>query len=185
MMRKIGYGFNWEVEEDLKVQMAALNKYGCDMVVIEEEDLSASTHPDVQFKKVLTDLTENDQLVIYDLLCLGKSIIQLTQVVAKLKEKRCQLVILEEGLPQIASSDQFLDMILEIGRMEKEVIRMRTARGLKVARDNGRIGGRPRVSQETIKRIELLYMNNKHTLRQIAEECQVSLGTAYKYTQGR
>jgi AcrR family transcriptional regulator len=39
------------------------------------------------------------------------------------------------------------------------------------------------VSEETIERIRFLYKFRSYTLREIAEECNVSLGTAYKYVQ--
>lgn len=183
-MKKIGYGFNFKDREQLSEQLEALTAYGCDDIMIEEENDGSNIHPDEKFKKIIGELNANDQLVVYDLLCLGKSIIQLTEVIDALTEKQCQLIILKNRGDR-SSCEEFLTHLVEMGRMEKEIIRMRTARGLKVAREKGRIGGRPRVSPETIQKIEVLYQNNKHTLRQIAEECNVSLGTAYKYTQGR
>lgn len=72
---------------------------------------------------------------------------------------------------------------MKIAEMEKSVIRERTTKGLKEARLKGRVGGRPRISPETIEKIKSLYNHKRYTLRQIAQECNISLGTAYKYVQ--
>lgn len=54
---------------------------------------------------------------------------------------------------------------------------------MKAARRRGKIGGIPKISKETVERIKILYNDRSYTLREIAEECDVSLGTAYKYVQ--
>jgi len=82
-------------------------------------------------------------------------------------------------------NDVYLNLVKRIAETEKIIIKERTTKGLEEARKNGRIGGRPKISQEKINQIRFLYNNNRYTLRQIAEECNISLGTAYKYVQER
>ncbi len=84
---------------------------------------------------------------------------------------------------QVIDDRQFYDLVSEIAEMESFVISERTTRGIQKARRSGRVGGRPKVSEETIEEIRYLYHNQSYTLREIAEKCDVSLGTAYKYVQ--
>lgn len=186
MMKKFGYAYDSQDKSYLSRQLEALGGYHCDEIILETEIDSAKTHPDMKLVSMMKELSAGDELVIYELLCLGNSMIQLKDFFKELKEKEITLKILKEDPVFSALSTHALgDLFDSVAKMEKEIIRMRTARGLKVARENERVGGRPRVSPETIAKIETLYLNNKHTLRQIAEECDISLGTAYKYTQGR
>lgn len=76
-----------------------------------------------------------------------------------------------------------MSLILDLAEIESYVISERTTKGIQLAKDDGRIGGRPRVSQTKIEIIRHLYKNKKYSLREIADECHVSLGTVHKYSQ--
>lgn len=186
MMEIIGYAYTSEDKGYLSSQLEGLGKYGCDRIVLETDGQQNVAHPHVELEKAVEEMSSGDQLIVFELVCLGKSIIQLADFIATLVEKGIELIVLEKD-EALAGLDNavFTSMITSLAQMEKAIIRQRTSRGLEEARRNGRIGGRPRISEETIERIQFLYNNNKYTLRQIAEECNISLGTAYKYTQER
>ncbi|MBP1043776.1 recombinase family protein [Vagococcus sp. BWB3-3] len=183
-MTTIGYAYKSEDQGYLSSQLESLGKYGCDRIVLETDDQAKTTHPHVELEATLETMEAGDQLIIFELVCLGKSVIQLADFIAELDEKGVELIVLEkdEALKGL-DNKVFTAMITNMAKMEKAIIRERTSRGLEEARRNGRIGGRPRISEETVERVQFLYHNNKYTLRQIAEECNISLGTAYKYTQ--
>ncbi|CAM3255414.1 recombinase family protein [Vagococcus sp. PNs007] len=185
-MSIIGYAYTTKDKEYLSSQLEALGKYSCDRIVLETDTYSETSHPHVELENALEEMQAGDKLIVFEMLCLGKSIIQLSDFIAELNEKGVQLINLKKP-EELAHLDDvtYTAMIEKMAKMEKEIIRERTSRGLEVARKNGRIGGRPRISPETIEKIQSLYNNNKYTLRQIAEECDISLGTAYKYTQER
>ncbi|QIL46346.1 recombinase family protein [Vagococcus coleopterorum] len=185
-MSTIGYAYTTKDKTYLSAQLEALGKNECDRIVLETDSFEQTSHPHVELEAAVAEMTKGDTLVVFELICLGKSIIQLADFISSLNDKGIKLVILSKPaeLAHVDSSTYSL-MVGKMAKMEKEIIRERTSRGLEVARQNGRIGGRPRISQETIEKIQTLYSDNKYTLRQIAEECDISLGTAYKYTQAR
>lgn len=185
-MTIVGYAYTTEDKGYLSSQLEKLGKHGCDKIVLETDGLKTVTHPHVELEAAIETMEAGDKLVIFELVCLGKSIIQLAEFITELDEKGIDLIVLEKEA-DLASIDDatYTAMIKNMAQMEKAIIRERTSRGLEEARRNGRIGGRPRISEETVERIQFLYHNNKYTLRQIAEECNISLGTAYKYTQER
>ncbi|MGO2082524.1 recombinase family protein [Vagococcus sp.] len=181
-MKKIGYIYASSNQEYVTEQIASLKE----LEVINLPKDSSDLKIDMNLKQVVNSLEAGDQLVIHELRCLGKSIIQLADFLQDLKERGIKLIVKEKGTAyQTIDDDVYLEMILKIAEMEKTIIRERTTKGLQEARKNGRVGGRPKISKETIEQIRHLYNNNRYTLRQIAEECNISLGTAYKYVQER
>lgn len=185
-MSIIGYAYTTADRGYLSAQLEGLGKHGCDRIALETDVQNVVGHPHQELDVVISEMEAGDTLVVYELVCFGKSIIQLADFITELDEKGINLLVLEKD-PELEGVEHatYAAMIKSMAKMEKFIIRERTSRGLEEARRNGRIGGRPRISEETIQRIQFLYNNNKYTLRQIAEECNISLGTAYKYTQER
>ena len=185
-MKTIGYVYASSEENYVKEQIEGLKSVNIESVTVEEEVIEGITQNDDVLKEIVATLNSGDELVVYELRCLGKSIIQLAEFLAELKEKGIQLVVVKKGAAYSDIDDApYVEMILKIAEMEKMIIRERTTKGLQEARRKGRVGGRPKISEETIEQIRFLYNNNRYTLRQIAEECNISLGTAYKYVQER
>lgn len=183
-MSKIGYAYTTEDREYLTKELEGLGIYGCDQIAIETDSEGSATHPHKELDMIMEKLGENDSLIVYELLCLGKSVIQLADFVKELEDKGATLVIIhKEGKLADLDDATYIAFIKKMAEMEKMIIRERTSRGLEEARRHGRVGGRPKISEETVARIRFLYEHNKYTLRQIAEECDISLGTAYKYIQ--
>lgn len=186
IMKKIGYVYASSEESYVKEQIEGLKSINIETVTVEEELNEGVTQNDDVLKEVVATLNSGDELIVYELRCLGKSIIQLAEFLSDLKEKGIQLVVVKKGAAYSDIDDSpYVEMILKIAEMEKKIIRERTTKGLQEARRKGRVGGRPKISEETIEQIRFLYNNNRYTLRQIAEECNISLGTAYKYVQER
>lgn len=183
-MSKIGYAYATKDREYLTKELEALGKFGCDQIAIETDIEGETTHPHKELDAIMEKISEGDEIIVYELLCIGKSVIQLADFFKELEAKGAKLSILhkEESIANIDDAT-YIEMIKQMAKMEKAIIRERTSRGLEEARRHGRIGGRPRISEETVARIKFLYHNNKYTLRQISEECGISLGTAYKYIQ--
>lgn len=185
-MKSVGYAYATKDKSYLSKQIDALSKYHCDELVIETDNEESVAHPYVELEAAISEMASGDKLIIFELVCLGKSIIQLVEFMGRLNEKEIELVVVNKP-DELGNIDNqvYTTFLAHMAKMEKEIIRARTSKGLEVARQNGRVGGRPRVSQDTVQKIQVLYSNNKYTLRQIAEECNISLGTAYKYTQAR
>lgn len=185
-MKKIGYVYASTDETYVEEQIESLKTLNLEKVSIEKEDGVGVAQSDNALLTLIETMEPGDQLVVHELRCLGKSVIQLAEFLSDLKAKGIQLVVAKKGAAYSDIDDSaYVEMILKIAEMEKLIIRERTTKGLQEARRKGRVGGRPKISPETIEQIRFLYNNNRYTLRQIAEECNISLGTAYKYVQER
>ncbi len=183
-MSIIGYAYTTKDRGYLTKELESLGVFGCDEIAIETDAEQAATHPHKELDSLLEKINEGDKIVVYELVCLGKSVIQLADFISALEEKGAELLVINKDVEEQGIDEKtYISMIKKLANMEKHIIRERTSRGLEEARRHGRIGGRPKISEETVARIKFLYHNNKYTLRQIAEECDISLGTAYKYIQ--
>ena len=167
-MERVGYVFSSLDDTYIKEQIEAIKNFGVKKIILDEEEFSG--------------LKKGDELVVYELKSLGKSITQLANFFMFLDKKGVKLTFISKckNYPEVTNK-QFIDLIIELADMESFIISDRTTKGIQIARRSGRIGGRPRISEEKIKEIRYLYHHKSYTLRKIAEECDVSLGTAYKY----
>lgn len=177
-MKKVGYIYGICEVDYLEKQRSILKRLQLDTVVVEEEV------NDEVLQEVMGALNSGDQLVIYELGCLGKTIIQLGEFLSELTERNIELVVVnKKDASEVISNKLYMELICSVSDAEKVTIRRRTTKGIEKAKRQGRVGGRPRISEQTIKQIHYLYHNQSYTLREIAEECDISIGTAYKYLQ--
>ena len=169
-METIGYVYSSLDDSYIKEQIEALKNFGVKKIILEEEEINF--------------LKKGDALVVYELRSLGKTVNQLAIFFTYLKKMSIDLVVIKKGAAFKNTTDkQYFNLISEMAEMESFIISERTTKGIQMARRSGRVGGRPKISEEVIEEIRYLYHNQSYTLREIAEKCDVSLGTAYKYIQ--
>ena len=129
-------------------------------------------------KQIVNDLTAGDQLIIYDLSNLYRTLSELAVFFRELKEKRIDLVILKKD--EIFSSmtqDDFMNFIFDVNYESQEVIKEKKIRADK----HSKKAGRPKVEQDNIDKMRHLRLDKHYTLKDTAELCGVSVGTVYKY----
>lgn len=177
-MRTIGYVNGAITDTETQKQLAALSKHKVELIITEETYNKTSE----ALEEIITVLTPGDKIIVEKIIYLSKSINQLSEFLQIIKEKEIELVVIDKGKCFSKIDDElYMDILLQIAQDEKKVIKERTKQGILEAKRQGRVGGRPKISEEKIKRIRYLYHNQSYTLREIAEDCDVSLGTAYKY----
>ena len=72
-----------------------------------------------------------------------------------------------------------------VAEMERDLIRERTAEGLKAARARGRHGGRPAIDQEQLNLAMRMYDSKSCTVAEITKSTGVSKATLYQYLNKR
>ena len=182
-MKKIGYidSFGNSIFE--KKQLDIYHGMGIEEIYFNRDILPMSVEKiEPLIDTLIKSMSLGDTLVVYELRSINKSIVELSDFFQRVKHKGIQLIIIDKGdIFNEIKDEIFMDMVLELSRTQKVIARERTKRGLDIARQRGNIGGRPKISEDTIDRINYLFYNKKMTLREIADECCVSLGTVYKY----
>ncbi|MBP1040120.1 recombinase family protein [Vagococcus sp. BWB3-3] len=157
-------------------QLKLLLPYDCEAIYIDNHDLSC----DKELFVLLETLKSGDMLIAISLSSFGKQYKSMAKLLEQLEEKKVSLITVLEKidsrkLPYFYSiSKSILDTSL---CCHKE----KTRQSLTRLKDEGALLGRPKIDEDTIRKMQFL-SNQKYTLREIAEMCQVSLGSVHKYT---
>lgn len=142
-MIKIGYARVSTFEQNLDLQIDALNREGCKQIFTDKISGVKSQKPN--FEKLLAYAREGDTIVVWKLDRLGRSTTQLIELMEDLKKKGIHLKSLSESIDTTSATGvlffQFMCMLAE---HERNIIRERTTAGLSAARARGRTGGRPK-----------------------------------------
>lgn len=159
-------------------QLKILQNYKCTEVFIEEVDLASN----IELEKMFQTIKPEDQIVIYDLRTFAMNSRDFRELLKRLKSMDIRLISLQDSLDTQTSTDFYSNVLMVLNMKEKHrkfVIHS----GFEQARLEGRILGRPRVEDDVISRIAFLSNKKGKSMREIAEICQVSLGTVHKYVK--
>lgn len=175
----VNYGYiRKEFPIETMKQIQALLPYECVELFIEDSKLGEES----ELNRLLSLSNPGDMIVVYHSCAFEKNLRNYAKIVEKFKHKKISLLSLEEKIDTREQSNYY-NFVRKIAEMEHYVIQKKTIRGIKNAREDGRIGGRPKITEHTIKHIIHLRNTQNLPLRQIAEVCNVSLGTVHKYLQ--
>lgn len=153
-----------------------LGAYKCEEVFIEETELASSN----ELERLSHILQPEDQLLVYDLRAFAKGVKEFKKLLEQLKEHEIRLISLQDKL-DTAVMPHFYESVLLVLDMEEKHRKYLIRTSLEQAKLEGRMTGRPRVEDEIISKIVFLFEKKGKSMREIAEICQVSLGTVHKY----
>ena len=179
VMINIGYVRVSTIEQDTILQIKALKEFGCD--IIYEDKISGAKIDRPELSKALSYLRKGDTLIVWKLDRLGRSIKHLIEIINNLENRKISFKSLTENIDTTTSSGKFIFHLFgALAQFEKDLIQERTRAGLKAAKDQGRIGGRPVVmTDEKLKKAKE-HLKNGLNVREAAARIKVSSTTLYK-----
>ena len=129
-------------EQDTTTQVAAPKSAACEMIFREKASGSRWDRPELQ--KLLSQIRKNDILVVWKLDRLSRSLRDLLMIIEKLDEGKAGFRSLTEAVDTTTPAGRMLmQMVGSFAEFERAMLKERTMAGLKAARKEGRIGGRP------------------------------------------
>ena len=184
----IGYARVSTQDQDLSLQLDALNDAGCNKIY--KEKITGSKKERPQLQKMLGQLRKGDVVVIWKLDRLARSLKDLVGLVNEIQEKGGALHSLNDQIDTTTPHGKFtFHIFAALAEFELDIIRERTKAGLAAARARGRIGGRPKglskKAQHTAIIAEKLYQERELTVKEICEQLSISRGTLYNYLRYR
>jgi DNA invertase Pin-like site-specific DNA recombinase len=180
---KIGYARISTVDQNLNLQIDALEKAGCEKIFTD----TASGLLDS--RKGLADAIlfcrQGDTLVVWKLDRLGRSLKHLIETVNRLQAKGIGFVSLQESVDTTTSGGKLVFHVFgALAEFERELIRERTRAGLAAARSRGRLGGRPKkLSTKQIEMALKLMKDSSNSIKEICATLKISRATLYRYCQ--
>lgn len=141
------------VDQDHEKLKAEILKFANDrnlgnVYFVEERSSGKISWKKRQIKTVIDDLRSGDKLIVPALSGLGRSMLEIMEILAVVKEKNIAIYDVKNGWELNGSmQSRILAMIFNIAaEIERDLISKRTKEALRVARAQGKILGRPRGS---------------------------------------
>ena len=181
---KIGYARVSTSDQNLDLQSRSLTEYGC--TIIYQEKISGKNTDRPELKKLLKNLKKGDQVVVWKLDRLGRSLRDLVDLVALFNDKEVNFISLHDHIDTTTATGRFtFNIFASLAEFEREIIRERTKAGLDAARARGRKGGRPKgLSPENLQLALTaldLHDTGKYAISEIANRLQMPIATCYRY----
>ncbi|AZB32153.1 recombinase family protein [Chryseobacterium balustinum] len=183
---KIGYARVSTKDQNLDLQIEALEKAGCEKIY--QEKISGSTKNRPELDKMLEHFREGDELYVWRLDRLGRSLKHIIDMVLSLNEKGIIIKGITDGVDTSTMNGRlFLNLMASLAEYERELIRERTNAGLQSARARGRLGGRPKgYTEETISKLLILrsvYKDLTKRPEEIYKPFGLTRATFYRYSK--
>ncbi|MDX3233383.1 recombinase family protein [Streptomyces sp. ME19-01-6] len=167
--------------QKLERQIDALAAAGCRKIFADKK--SGKTAPRPELKACHAFLDAGDTLVVPSLDRYGRSLQDLINVVAELRERAIGFTSLHESLDTTTPGGWLVFHVFAApAEFIRELIVQGTREGLAAARARGRVGGRPTVAtEEVIKAARDLLPDPGRSITSIAKLLNVSPGTLYNH----
>lgn len=143
MERFIGYARDSAQEQDVQLQLDALEKAGCEKIKnLCKISGSKSERPGLE--KCLAELIPGDTFLVWRLDRLGRSMSHLVTLVKNLRLRGIAFKSIFDGSidTTTASGELIINIFSSLAQFERRLIQERTRSGLDAARARGRKGGR-------------------------------------------
>ena len=167
-----GYARVSTSEQETTLQLDALNRVSVDEIYQEK---TSSVGKRLELRKLLAILKKDDQLIVYKLDRLARSLKDLLQIIEQLEVIGCGFRSLTEPIDTVSPAGRLMLNILgSVAEFERSLIRQRSMAGQEAARLRGVHCGRPRVVQaDTEAKIVHLYSSGGFTLHSLATKMNV------------
>lgn len=180
----VGYARVSTQEQNLELQIEALEKAGCEKVFVEKASGAQRERPEL--KSALSYMRSGDALVVWKLDRLARSLRQLINTVENLEERKIGLKSLTESINTTTSSGKLVFHIFgALAEFERSLIKERTCAGLASAKERGKLGGRPSSwTQKDIKAAKTMLKEPDISVEEVAKRMGVAPSTLYRHIPG-
>lgn len=167
-----GYARVSTSEQETTLQIDALNRAGVHVI---RQEKTSSVGKRLELRKLMAILTKEDQLIVYKLDRLARSLKDLLSIIEQLEQIGCGFRSLTEPIDTTNPVGRLMLNILgSVAEFERSLIRQRSMAGQASARQRGIHCGRPRVVQpDTEADIVQRYSTGDYTLHGLASVMNV------------
>lgn len=181
----IGYARVSTQEQDLKLQLDALEKAGCSKNKIFVDKISGAKAERPGLDKCLAELKPGNTLLVWRLDRLGRSMSHLVDLVEKLRLKGIGFKSICDGSidTTTASGELIFNIFSSLAQFERRLIQERTRAGLEAARTRGKKGGRRKIesSNPKVQMAKKMYNTQEMSIDDICKTLNISRAGFYRY----
>jgi DNA invertase Pin-like site-specific DNA recombinase len=183
--RRIGYARVSTADQDHQLQIDALTGAGVEARdIFKDTGSGKSTEGRPRLKAALEYAQGGDVLIVWKVDRLARSVVDLINTVDGLAKHGIGFKVLTGALSGIDTTTPdgrlFLTIVGGMAEFERSLIKERTLAGLRAAKDDGRVLGRPRAVDEDKTAIILARRAKGESPTQIAKALGIGRSTVYR-----
>jgi DNA invertase Pin-like site-specific DNA recombinase len=187
--RLVGYARVSTGNQDLDLQLDALEKRGVERKLIFTDKASGALHDRAGLDACFKQLRPGDVLLVWRLDRLGRSVRHLVTLIDQLKELGVGFRSVCDGAIDTTtpSGELIFHIFSSLAQFERRLIQERTKAGIAAARARGRKGGRPPMqpNEPRVNLAKKLYGDKTISLDDICATLKISKSTLYRYVAMR
>lgn len=182
---KIGYARVSTLDQNLGFSVQLDSLKDCDIIFSEKQSGDNDNRPEltnaISLAKQLSRQNKLVTLQIYKLDRLTRIMLTLANIIDELNQHNIKLISLQENIETDSLTGRLLCLVLGyVAEIELDNIRFRTKDGLRKAKENVAILGKPALPDKKKRQILELYQLNSIPVRTIAKRLKVSESSIYK-----
>lgn len=183
----VGYARVSTDKQILDRQIDELIEAGVNPEYIYQESISGRKRERPELNNMIKALRKGDTVVVTELTRISRSTKDLLNLVDKIEKKGASIKSLKETwLDTSTAHGQLIFTIMAgLSQFEADLTKERVRSGIASARARGRMGGRPKVNEESINNAIKLYDSKEFSLIQIEQLTGISKTTLYRYLKHR
>ena len=185
MSKLIGYARVSTQDQELQLQIDALEKAGCEKDKIFLDKISGAKAERPGLEKCLAALESGDTLLVWRLDRLGRSMSHLISLVEDLRIKGIGFMSICDGAinTTTASGELIFNIFSSLAQFERRLIQERTKAGLTAARSRGRKSGRKKIENTDPRVLMAKNMHKNHgmSIDDICKTLKISRASFYRY----
>ncbi len=180
---KIGYARVSTKDQNLDLQLDALQNSGCEKI-FQEKQSAVKERPELD--QMINHLRSGDVVIVWKLDRLGRSLKHLVDLMSLFRGKDVEFISLNDNIDTTTVQGRLIfNLFASFAEFERELIRERTIAGLKAAREKGRVGGRKKgLNEEQKKTAYAAFQLSQYldlSVSEILKIIKVSKATYYRY----
>lgn len=166
-----GYARVSTKEQSLDLQVEALSKAGVQHLFTEKVSTRKVSRKELD--ALIAKVVAGDSIIIWKLDRLGRSLQELIRVVMDLEKRGVDLLSISDNINTKTVQGRFFFQIVAVfAEYERSLIRERTIAGIKIAREKGRAGGRPKgISKEYLAKGQAALLMRAQKVKTQKEIC--------------
>lgn len=177
---RFGYVRETYHESTLVVQSMAIQAFGVDEIY--EEWTKSHQIRGSQLAELLAQLRAGDELVVWRLDRLGRTIKQLITLAEDFESRGIHFISLQEKIDTFSGEEvRLVPFLCMLGLMEREVLGERTIMGKHIAHESGNVSGRKPIAHDRVKQALGMYYENQYTIAEIVNATGLSRSSIYLY----
>lgn len=175
------YGYIRPLYNDLQCENQLYVLKSCNEIFREQH---GSPKKRIALEQMLMLLQEGDTIMVERMFVLADTTRHLMELLKICEKDRVTIRFLKEGIESKGKLDfslqEMMDVILEF---QLDIVKQSTTIGLAQAKEQGKLIGRPKKSNESIQKAISMYHSGKYSLLDIKNETGISKSTLYRYLE--